>query len=183
MPRGSRAAVSGGARSGAGCSTGSLLTLVLLRISRFGFKGRKSARPHQGCQPKRSVVLQWMGSCKCEDREAAGTDCFCLCQWQPEAAGNGTCPWLGHPHLGTELHMGLETQSACPGWAPGSGQLLCTNAVLWDFKSSCFLWHGDLQGSLCVPEVACCAQSQARYFSARPSLLPPAGPGCSIPGS
>lgn len=36
---------------------------------------------------------------------------------------------------------------------------------------------------LCVPEAALCACSQARYFSTRPALLPPAGPSCSIPGS
>lgn len=29
--------------------------------------------------------------------------------------GDGTCPWLGHPCLGTEL----ETQRTCPGLGTG----------------------------------------------------------------
>lgn len=36
---------------------------------------------------------------------------------------------------------------------------------------------------LCVPEAARRARSQARDFSTRPALLPPAGPSCSVPGS
>lgn len=36
---------------------------------------------------------------------------------------------------------------------------------------------------LCVPEAARRARSQARDFSTRPALLPPAGPRCSVPGS
>lgn len=40
-------------------------------------------------------------------------------EWQPKAAGGGTCPWLGHPRLGPELGTGLETGRACPRLGTG----------------------------------------------------------------
>lgn len=101
---------------------------------------------------------------KCKHGEADGaTGATCA-----SSHGDGTCLL---PSQGTELCTGLET----PGAHAGPSAVLCPTALHKHCASGLSIRLFSLAwnfAGFCVPEVPCRAQSQARYFSVRPSLPP-----------